>query len=163
MVFIEDKIDKFRRVKMSDKYKEAQDNTESYFNGGYNCCEAVVLAVCDHLGIDKEVPLKIATPFGSGMSRNGSNCGALSAAFIAAGMKNGRSSSEDPRDPSYVPADVIFNKFKEKYGTVACADITNINMRDPEVMVQNKERLHKEICGPIVRQVTEWILEEIEK
>lgn len=146
-----------------DKYVEAQNKAEEYFNSGYNCCESVVLAVCDQLGVDKEMPLKIATPFGSGMSKNGSNCGALSAAFISAGMTKGRECSEDLRDPSYIPADVIFNKFKEKYDTVFCSDITQLNLRDPEVMAKNKERLHQEICGPIVKQVTAWILEELEK
>jgi len=148
---------------MSDKYVEIQDKAEDYFNSGYNCCESVVLAVCDYMGTDKEMPLKIATPFGSGMSRNASNCGALSAAYISMGMIKGRRCSEDSRDPSYIPADIVFNKFKEKFKTVSCGDITGINMRDPEVMAQNKERLHKVICGPIVRQVTDWILEELEK
>ncbi len=146
-----------------DKWVEIQDNAENYFNGGYNCCEAVVLALCDHFGIDKELPLKIATPFGSGMSRNGSNCGVLSAAFIAAGMKNGREKSDDSRDPSYLPADAIYNKFKEKYQTTQCWDITGVNLRDPDEAANNKERMHKEICGPIVRQVTQWILEELDK
>lgn len=146
---------------MSDKYIEIQNIAENYFNSGYNCCESVVLAVCEYLEIDKEMPLKISTPFGSGMSKNSSNCGALSAAFIAMGMKNGRSNNEEPRDPSYIPADIIFNKFKKEYKSVSCGDITGLNMRDPEVMAQNKERLHKEICGPIVRQVTDWILEEM--
>jgi C_GCAxxG_C_C family probable redox protein len=152
-----------RSDKMSDKYIQIQDNAENYFNEGYNCCESVVLAVCDYAGIDKEMPLKIATPFGSGMSKNSSNCGALSAAFIAMGMTKGRSNNEDSRDPSYVPSDILFNKFKEKYKTVTCGDITCLNMKDPEVMAQNKERLHKEICGPIVRQVTDWILQEMEE
>lgn len=145
------------------KYVEVQDKAENYFNSGYNCCESVVLAVCEHSGVDKEMPLKIATPFGSGMSKNASNCGALSAAFISMGMTKGRSSVEDERDPSYLPADIVFNKFKDKYKTVSCGDITCLNMRDPEVMAQNKERLHRELCGPIVRQVTQWILEESEK
>lgn len=146
---------------MSDKYVVIQDMAEVYFNQGYNCCESVVLAVCDYTGIDKKMPLKIATPFGSGMSKNSSNCGALSAAFISMGMSKGRGNNEDSRDPSYVPSDIVFNKFLEKYKSVSCGDLTGLNMKDPEVMAQNKERLHKEICGPIVRQVTDWILEEM--
>jgi C_GCAxxG_C_C family probable redox protein len=147
---------------MCDKYTEIQNKAEDYFNEGYNCCESVVLAVCDYAGINREMPLKISTPFGSGMSKNASNCGALSATFISMGMTKGRGSNADSRDPSYVPADIIFNKFMEKYKTVSCGDITGLNMKDPEVMELNKERLHKEICGPIVRQVTDWILEEME-
>lgn len=146
---------------MGERFVEVQNKAEDYFNSGYNCCESVVLAVCDYMGVDKEMPLKIATPFGSGMSKNGSNCGALSAAFIASGMIKGRNNNEEPRDPSYIPADVIFNKFKEKYNSVACRDITELDLKDSEVMAQNKDRMHKEICGPIVRQITQWILEEL--
>ncbi|MGE5633098.1 MAG: C-GCAxxG-C-C family protein [Caulobacteraceae bacterium] len=143
--------------------KEIQDKAENYFNSGYNCCESVVLAVCDYLGKDKELPLKIATPFGSGMSRNGSNCGALNAAFICMGMEKGRKSNEDGRDASYLPADRIFNKFKEKYGSSCCYDITGINMKNPEELARKKEWMHKELCGPLVRQVTEWVLAELDK
>ncbi len=148
---------------MEKQFVEVQNKAEDYFNSGYNCCESVVLAICEYMGVDKEMPLKISTPFGSGMSKNGSNCGALSAAFIASGMTKGRKNNEEPRDPSYIPADVIFNKFKEKYNSVTCHDITELDLKNSEVMAQNKERMHKEICGPIVRQVTQWILEELEK
>ena len=145
------------------KYRESQEKTLNYFNAGFNCCEAVVMAVCDHLKIDREMPQKIATPFGSGMSRNGSNCGALNAAFICMGMVGGRQSNEESRDNSYLPADRVFAKFKEKYGSSLCLDITGVNLRDPEEAARNKERLHNELCGPIVSQVTEWVLEELDK
>jgi len=148
---------------MEKQFVEVQNIAEDYFNSGYNCSESIVLAVCEYMGIDKEMPLKIATPFGSGMSKNGNNCGALSAAFIASGMTKGRKNNEESRDPSYIPADVIFNKFKEKYNSVTCHDITKLDLKNSEVIEQNKERMHKEICGPIVRQVTQWILEELEK
>lgn len=148
---------------MGEKFVEIQNKAENYFNSGYNCCESVVLAVCDYFGIDKEMPLKIATPMGSGMCRNGSNCGALNGAFIACGMTKGRKSSDDSRDPAYIPADIIFNKFKEKYGSVACRDLTGIDMKEPGIMDQNKERLHRDICGPMVRQVALWAVEELKK
>ena len=146
-----------------DNWVEVQDKTEKYFNSGFNCCESVVLAVSEYLGINCDEAIKIATPFGSGMSKNGNICGALSAAFIISGLKNGRSSSEASRDPSYLLADSIFNKFKEKYGSNLCFDITGVNFRDPEEIAKNKERLHGEICGPIVRQISEWLLEELDK
>ena len=145
------------------RYEETKDLALNYFNSGYNCCESVVMAVCDHLGIDKEIPQKIATPFGSGMSRNGSNCGALNAAFICMGMVGGRTSSEESRDTSYLPADRVFAKFKEKYGTTCCYDITGVNLRDPEEAAKNKDRMHNELCGPLVKHVTEWVLEELDK
>ena len=144
-------------------HEESKEKVLTYFNGGYNCCESVVMAVCDYLNVDKELPQRIATPFGSGMSRNGSNCGALNAAFICMGMTGGRKSSEESRDTSYLPADRIFAKFKEKYGSTYCIDITGINLGDPEEAARKKEWMHNELCGPLVQQVTEWVLEELDR
>ena len=143
------------------KCEDVQARTLSYFNSGYNCCESVVMAVCDYLGLDKEMPQKIATPFGSGMSKNGSNCGALNAAFICMGLVGGRKSSEDSRDTSYLPADRIFAKFKEKYGTTCCYNITGVNLKNTEEAEKDKDKRHSELCGPLVIQVTQWVLEEI--
>jgi C_GCAxxG_C_C family probable redox protein len=144
-------------------YKEAQEKTLTYFSGGYNCCESVVMAVCDHLGIDKEIPQKIATPFGAGMSKNGSNCGALNAAFICLGLVKGRSSSEDSKDASFIPADSVFGKFKEKYGSALCYDITGLDMKRTVETEEEKHKRHNELCGPLVAQTTQWILEELDK
>lgn len=144
------------------KHEEIKSKALSYFNGGYNCCESVVMAVCDYLGVDKEIPQKIATPFGSGMSKNSSNCGALNAAFICIGLVGGRKSSEDSREISYLPADRIFAKFKEKYGTTCCNNIIGVDLKNTEEAEKDKEKRHNEICGPLVEQVTLWILEEID-
>jgi hypothetical protein len=78
-------------------------------------------------------------------------------------MVKGRNSSEDSRDNSYLPADKLFNSFKEKYGSTYCADITGINLRDPEEAARNKERMHRDLCGPIVQQVSCWLIDELEK
>ena len=144
-----------------EKFEEVQARTSSYFNNDYNCCESVVMAVCDYLGVDKEIPQKIATPFGSGMSKNGSNCGALNAAFICMGLVKGRKSNEDVRDTSYLPADRIFAKFKEKYGSTFCYDITGVNLKNTDEAQKDKDKRHSELCGPLVKQVTQWVLEEI--
>lgn len=144
------------------KKEETQEKALNYFNSGYNCCESAVMAVCDYLGVDREIPQKISTPFGSGMSKNGSNCGALNAAFICMGLVGGRKSSEDSRDTSYLPADRIFGKFKEKYGSACCYDIIGVNLKNSEEAEKDKEKRHNELCGPLVKQVTQWVLEEID-
>jgi len=144
------------------KYEETQEKALKYLDSGYNCCESVVMAVCDHLGVDKEIPQKIATPFGAGMSKNGSNCGALNAAFICMGLKWGRKSNEDSKDTSYLPADRIFAKFREKYGSSCCYDIIKIDLKNYEETENEKEKRHSEICGPLVKQVTQWVLEELD-
>lgn len=140
-----------------------REKVQGLFDSGWNCCEAVVKSVCEEMGIDPEIPVKIASPLGSGMSKNGATCGALNGAFICFGLFNGRTSSDGDREPSYGPADMTFNKFVEKYGSFKCKDLTGLDFRNPEVLTQNKPRLHKEICGPMVQQITIWVMESLKK
>ncbi|HOR85704.1 MAG TPA: C-GCAxxG-C-C family protein, partial [Bacillota bacterium] len=78
------------------------------------------------------------------------------------GLIGGRKSNKDSRDISYLPADRIFAKFREKYKSTCCCDITGVNLRDPEELAKKKEWMHNELCGPLVQQVTKWVLEEID-
>ena len=65
-----------------------------YFKDGYNCCQAVALAFCDELGMDKETVLKLASSFGGGIGRLREVCGAVSGMCMVLGVKYGYS---DPK------------------------------------------------------------------
>ena len=66
---------------MTERAKLAQD----FHNQGYNCAQAVVCAYCDLAGLDRETAYKMAEGFGFGMGCM-EMCGALSGAFMLAGM-----------------------------------------------------------------------------
>ena len=57
---------------------------------GYNCCQAVVCAFKDELGIDEEILFKAGEGFGLGMGCMKGTCGAISGAVMVAGFKNKR-------------------------------------------------------------------------
>ena len=90
---------------MTERAKLAQD----FHNQGYNCAQAVVCAYCDLVGLDRETAYKMAEGFGFGMGCM-EMCGALSGAFMLAGMKNsagldqpGTTKGHVPRRPSFYP------------------------------------------------------------
>ena len=60
-----------------------------YFCEGYNCSQAVVLAFCEDLNLDKELALKLSSSFGGGMGRLREICGAVSGMFMVAGILHG--------------------------------------------------------------------------
>ena len=139
-----------------------REKAQCLFDSGWNCSETVVKTVCEEMGMNSDVPVRIASPLGSGMSKNGATCGALNGAFICFGLFNGRSTPEDMREPSYEPADKVFNQFVEKYGSFECKVLTGLDFRNPELMAENKPRMHKELCGPMVQQIVIWVLEELD-
>lgn len=66
-----------------------------YFAAGYNCAEAVLLALSLHWKLESEAIPKIATCFGAGIGRRGSVCGAVSGCIMALGLKMGRKDYAD--------------------------------------------------------------------
>lgn len=77
---------------MTERAKLAQD----FHNQGYNCAQAVVCAYCDLVGLDKETAYKMSEGFGFGMGCM-EMCGALSGAFMLAGMKNSAGADKPAR------------------------------------------------------------------
>ena len=53
------------RLEKSPHAKSAMKN----FRDGYNCCQSVVLAFSEEIGLDEKTMLRLASPFGGGMGR----------------------------------------------------------------------------------------------
>ena len=68
---------------------------KSYFESGYNCAQAVLLAFCDDLGLEKETAILISAPFGGGMGRLREVCGTVSGMNMALGLYFGKYEPED--------------------------------------------------------------------
>ena len=68
---IEERVEKAKRL-----FKE----------GGYNCCQAVVLAYNDIFGIDDATAAAISSGFGGGMGRMREVCGSVSGMVVLAGL-----------------------------------------------------------------------------
>lgn len=144
------------------------DECLKYYNsgkkGGFNCSESTLLGLCESFGIeDNDIIPKVASPFGGGIGRQGYMCGSLSGALMFLGIKYGRKDVDDERAPAYDRAASLINKFIQKYGSVNCRDITGIDMMDKEVVKEKKEDVHQNICRPLVKQVCQWVIEELEK
>ena len=55
---------------------------------GYNCAQVVLCSYADVLSIDEETLFQISEGFGAGMGGMMETCGAVTAMFMALGLKN---------------------------------------------------------------------------
>ncbi len=78
-------------MEQSMEKEEVMGKAVLYFTTGFNCAEALLLALQEALNEEENniIP-RIATPFGAGIGGRGSVCGALSGAIMAIGLKYGR-------------------------------------------------------------------------
>jgi len=67
--------------------KEALD----YFRNGFNCAQAVFTPFAKENGISESLALKIACGFGAGMGRLQATCWAVTGAYMAISVKQGKS------------------------------------------------------------------------
>ena len=89
-----------------EKARELRERTDVHFN----CCQSVLVAFAEDMGLTEEQAYDLGANFGSGM-RCGSVCGALTGALMVLGMTN------------YPPeqADAFRRKFLENHGEINCA------------------------------------------
>ena len=114
--------DKENNMKTREEYAKI---ASGYYDSGYNCCQAVVLAYSDVLEIEKDVLLKMSSSFGGGMGKMGEVCGAVSGMFIVLGLLEGNT---DPKNAEgkmkhYANVRVLAEEFKSKNAHLRCMDL----------------------------------------
>jgi len=105
----------------------------SYFREGFNCAESVLLALEEAYGLGSELIPSIATPFGAGIGRRGSVCGALTGGVMALGFRYGRMTPDSQaREKPYRLALGLYDLFREEFGSVLCLELTGCDLTTEE-------------------------------
>lgn len=149
-----------------ENIEDVKQAAVEHFASGFNCAEAVLLAIAQALNLDtKQIPA-IATGFGAGIGRCGEVCGALSGAVMALGLRHGRSTPDDARakDALYAKTDELLQAFQEEFGDIRCLSLTGCNFRTPEGTARFRELgLHKTLCPQFVAFAAEYACRMIEE
>ncbi len=121
-----------------------QKGTEAgeYFLKGASCSQAVLAAFHSEIGLDEKTALKLASSFGAGMGRLREVCGALSAAFMIAGLLYGYAGleDEDAKAAHYKRIRDLAHDFKERNGSILCRELLGLEAAEeswtPEARTQ---------------------------
>lgn len=140
------------------------EKARQYFKEGYNCCQAVVLAFADEIGIDKKTALALSSSFGGGFGRLREICGAVSGMGIVAGLKYGYTSPEananGKKAEHYALIQKLAKEFEEKNGSIICRELTGLEKGTHIPDERNKEYYKKRPCDELVYDAAK-ILEDI--
>ena len=96
--------------------------------GGYNCCQAVVLAYNDVFGISDEVAAAMSSGFGGGLGRMREVCGSVSGMVMLAGLMR---PADDPsvkewRTANYALVQEMAGEFKAINGSIICKELLGL-------------------------------------
>lgn len=114
-------------VQATGKPKEAAywaDLAVARFLEGYNCSEAVLVTLAEHLGVRSDIIPAVATGFGGGIGRSGDICGAVTGGVMGLGLAVGRSDPKDgaKRIKASQLADQLMICFQKEWSSTVCRD-----------------------------------------
>jgi C_GCAxxG_C_C family probable redox protein len=93
----------------------------------------VIKILGEDLNFDKDQAAKMATPFGGGVARFGTICGALVGGAMALGFCYGRTEAaeKEKREQTYGKVQEMLKEFQKDFGTIQCQGLIQLNLMDP--------------------------------
>lgn len=141
--------------KIMTKNKQATD----LFLEGYNCAQSVFGSYCEEFGIPFEQGIKMVSSLGGGMGKLREVCGAVSAMFLIAGLKNGYTepNNDEIKTEHYKRIQDLANEFKKEYGTILCRELLNLESDGYVPSKRTPEYYKERPCLKIIEKVSEII------
>ena len=143
---IEERVAKARRL-----FKE----------GGYNCCQAVILAYNDLFGLDDGLAASLSSGFGGGMGRMREVCGSVSGMVMLAGLASPAADPSDKngRTRNYALVQEVAGEFRKVNGSIVCRELLGlapmwnsaaVPAESPEPSARTPEYYRKRPCEELV-------------
>lgn len=106
-----------------------EEKAGKLFRSGYTCAQALLLAFGDVTGLDEKTATAISLSFGGGMGRLREVCGAVSGAFMVAGLLWGEANgapAQDKKAAHYALIQDIAARLKDKNGSIICRELLGL-------------------------------------
>ena len=102
-----------------------QEAAQANFSKGYNCCQAVLVAFQEELGMTEEQAARLGSGMGGGVARLRELCGAVSAMALVAGYARGYSLPDDQANKARTYAQVrgLIEAFGQAHGAILCREL----------------------------------------
>ena len=148
------------------------DLAKKYFEDGYNCAQAVLLAFCEDFGLEKETAIMMSAPFGGGIGRLREVCGTFTGMNMVLGLYEGKYDIKDNQKKTKLYKDVqaLAEKFKQDNGSIICRDLLGLRIKGkdnpaPEVRTDSyyKARPCSELCkyaGDLLEEFLDGMYEQ---
>lgn len=138
------------------------------FQNGFNCAQSVFASLAERSGLEPKIALKIATPFGGGVSHTGNICGAVTGALMGLGAYFGNDIPDrEIKYKNYAIGKQFIDTFNNEFGNIQCPLLLGLDLSNEEEsqIAREKDLFHTK-CLPYVTGATRIaceIIDEVEK
>ncbi|NIA22334.1 MAG: hypothetical protein GWP05_10315 [Anaerolineaceae bacterium] len=140
--------------------KQVGQAAEALFDEGYNCCEAVSVAVVKALGCECRCLPGLATGMGGGVGHTGHICGAVSGGAMALGLgvsRMGLKSHGAEKEMAVELVSELVDAFGREFNYVACGDLIGIDFGSPGWQAEYRDKGCRSECSRFVGFVGQWV------
>jgi C_GCAxxG_C_C family probable redox protein len=125
------------------------------FKENFNCAQSVFAAFAPQFGLPEEQALKLASPFGGGVARQGQVCGAVVGALLVLGLWRGASTPAGKAE-IYRLGQEFIRRFEAKHASILCRQLIDCDLSTPEGYQLAKEKgVFTTVCPQLVSDAAE--------
>lgn len=140
----------------------------AFFRDGYNCCQSVLLAFSDVIGLPDRQTATLGSGFGGGMGRLREVCGAMSAMTFLSGIISPAANPGNlgERTANYALVQKFAERFTEEHGSIVCREILHLraDRKEPPVpSIRTEEWYTRRPCERIIGDAARIIAEELQE
>ena len=127
------------------------ENSVNLFLGGCNCAQAIVKGFSELTENETELLMKVAQPFGGGIARTGTLCGAVSGALMTIGVKYSNPDLPESKALVQTLSAKFLTAFKEANSALNCKDLLGYDIGTEEGKKSISElNLREKICKNLI-------------
>lgn len=146
--------------------EERDRMARAYFRDGYNCCQSVLLAFQDVIGLSEEQIATLSSGFGGGMGRLREVCGAVSGMTFMAGVISPAVHTDklEERTANYALVQKFASSFREEHGSIVCREILKIRAdqkESPQPSVRTADFYTKRPCERLIGSAARIVAEHL--
>ena len=146
--------------------KQRVERAKELFNSGYNCCQSVVLAYADIIGLEPTLAATVSAPFGGGRGRLREVCGAVSGMTMVAGFLSPSPTADNPaaKKANYALVQQFAESFRAQNGAIVCRTLLGLDHAkdEPTPSPRTAEYYKKRPCAVLVGDAARIVGEYLE-
>ena len=136
---------------------DAPEYAVDRFIKSMNCSQAVLETYAPSMGMPEDIARRVAAAFAGGMGM-GSECGAVTGAFLVIGMKYGKTKDKDrgADEKTFSKVAEFIKEFKARHEHLGCSELLGVDMSTAEGVRQAAGKgLFTGTCPKFVRSASE--------
>ena len=120
-------------VQLKSPIHDRPEYAKQRFLKSMNCSQAILETYAEEMGMSTENARKVASAFAGGMAM-GTECGAVTGAFMVIGMKHGKTKDKDTAadKATFTRVAKFVEEFKKEHGDIGCSNLLGTDMGSPE-------------------------------